>query len=217
MIYLYMGGEGGFELIKQRDVDPRIRRERGAPVQSREWGNYPFIFRLPQEPRYWNNKIILDVGSGNKWDDPSETFPGAKVCAIDPEFGRGGRIDWNTADETVPGIVQNIPYPNGSFDHVLSSHAIPQHVFPIDMPRAVYEMLRVMKPTGDVRMAPCVERDIQSIESLLQAAGFEVDLSRSGSDGPITIIRAAPRIRNDMINKERLKAEALRLFQSSIK
>jgi len=185
-----------FELAKVLPVNQDTKVERGRPITCREWDSYPSIFLLSTDPECWNNKSILDVGSGDKWDDPSRTFPGAKVCAIDPEFGEKGRIKWNTAHETVPGIVQNIPYGDESFDHVVSSHAVTQHVSPKDMSVGVLEMLRVAKVSGDVRLVPCIPKDLSGIDGMLMEAGFMIDLSQTGSDGPMAIINAGPDIQD---------------------
>lgn len=191
--------------------DSSIKKERGSPMTHRDWDFYPSAFLLPTNSIYWANKTLLDIGSGIKYGNPSITFPGAKVYALDPEFGEGGRIIHNTAHEIKLGIVQNIPYDNNLFDHVISSHAIPQHIYPIDMPIAVFEMLRVVKPSGDVRLTPCVPRDMNDISDLLIKVGFVVDFSQRGSDGQMVIIKAGPTLQDP-----KKKDEALIKIRKSI-
>lgn len=198
----------------------RIDSARGRPTISREWDEYPFIFNLSQDPTYWKGKKILDVGSGTKFFFPEATFPGATVYAIDPEFPpqRGTRISYNTAHDKRLGVAEEIPYDDGKFDLILSSHAVPQHIPPVNMSRAVSEMLRVMKATGEIRLCPCAERDISAIRRPLEEAGFEIDTTQKGRDGPITIIRASRKIRQHRELAEQLnqKREAWKNYHQQV-
>jgi len=191
--------EDGFEISPEATAK-RTNREKGNPVTTRDWNTYPFIFKLDTfDSENWEGKVILDIGSGNKWGDPEATFPGAKMHAIDPEFEE--RIKWNTAHEKRQGVVQEIPYNENKFDLVLSSHAVPQHILPVDMPRAISEMIRVMKPGGEIRLAPCVRGrgDISlKMERALGLSGFEVDFAQKGTDGTITIIKSSKRLRKSI-------------------
>lgn len=61
--------------------------EYASPQTCREWGSYLYIFGIgAKPPEFWKGKEILDVGSGEKFDDPSQSFPEATVRAIDPHF-----------------------------------------------------------------------------------------------------------------------------------
>jgi SAM-dependent methyltransferase len=202
-------------------IEERIKKERGSPVTTRDWSGYPFMFLLPREEEFWRGKTILDVGSGNKWGDPETVFPGAKIYAVDPELGDGngtGRVVWNTAQVLRRGIVQEIPSDENMFDFVLSSHAVPQHIFPADMGIAISEMIRVMKPTGEIRLEPCVEHNIKDYRHTLENAGFEISAYENGSDGPIMRIRAGNEIRNIQNRKvQRIrKIEAWMMFHDAV-
>jgi SAM-dependent methyltransferase len=172
--------------------DKRVDYARHSPVTERSWRSYPYIFNLPSSNNleYWMDKKILDVGSGDKFDDSEFTFPGAVVHAIDPELqptGKFSRIKYNTAHKQRLGVVQETPYDDNLFDLVLSSHAVPQHIYPVDKPKAVSEMIRVMKPNGKIKLAPCVERDLKVDE--LRNAGFEVDFSQPTVEGRLAVIK----------------------------
>jgi ubiquinone/menaquinone biosynthesis C-methylase UbiE len=198
-----------------------IRTEKGSPVTEREWDSYPFIFHLPKNNNeaYWHKKKILDVGSGIKFKDPSNTFPGAIVYAIDPEFQikyHYSRIPYNSAHHKRIGVVQEIPYDDNTFDHILSSHAVPQHIYPIDLPKAISEMIRVMKPTGDIRLAPCIERDVRM--EVFFRAGFVINFDQPTSEGRLAIIKCSDTIRNeiDPVRQLQLKVEAWRKLHERI-
>jgi ubiquinone/menaquinone biosynthesis C-methylase UbiE len=204
--------------ISTQATEKRIRYERGSPVTDRDWDSYPYIFNFKDIPKeYWKGKNILDVGSGIKWRDPDHTFPGATIFAIDPEFANGSysRITINTAHNQRLGVVQEIPYDDNTFDHVVSSHAMPQHVYPIDHDKATSEMIRVMKPGGDIRLAPCIERDLNT--EALKKAGFKVDFTEETTEGKLAIITLPEFIRSetDPVKQLQLKVEAWQKFHEA--
>jgi len=192
----------------------RVKEGKGSPVTNRGWQSYLYNFRLrDKEAGFWEGKFILDVGSGDKEDDPSFYFPGAKICAIDPEFGPDGRVGWNTAHEKRIGVVREIPYDDDEFDLVLSSHSVPQHIFPAEMPRAISEMLRVMKPGGEIRLMPCVKGhgDISpEVERALVNSGFEIEFIKDDM-GAVTIIKTNEKLSDS----SDLKREGWRNFHKA--
>jgi ubiquinone/menaquinone biosynthesis C-methylase UbiE len=180
----------------------RIREAHG-PVTQRDWDGILFDFDLVGvKPEYWTGKTILDVGSGLKMHNPEIAFPGAKVCAVDPQVG--ARVYSQTAHEVRKGVAQEIPYDDNKFDLVISSHAVPQHVSRPDFLRAISEMIRVMKPGGEIRMTPCVESyDISAnLEIALADSGFEVDFIRDEKKA-ITIIRLSEMVGNNISSKRK--------------
>lgn len=176
-----------------RDVERLIEMSRGGPVTARSWASYKYIFGWQDLPgEYWEGKRLLDVGSGEKTDLPEWTFGEARWSAVDPEFG--GQVGMNTAHEKRRGVVQALPWADDEFDGVVSSHAVPQHMYPVDMPRGVLEVLRVVRPEGWVRLAPCTwgraGADISpELEAALRGAGFGVRGVGEGSDGEVVEIR----------------------------
>ncbi len=130
----------------------------------------------------WAGLKILDVGSGFKNDDPALAFPGAKICAIDPNFG--GKIDAekHTAHEKRIGTAQHIPYDDNSFDLVISTFTVPIQFIKnaLSWKLALLEMIRVMKYTGQIRLAPCEKNYIDQIRAKLEESGFSLDTSQTG-------------------------------------
>lgn len=190
-----------------------------GPVTTREWRSYPYIFNLPK--RNWKGVQILDVGTGNKYYDPDNTFPGAVIYGVDPEFSEDtyrGRIERNSAHTTRRGVAQILPVDSNKFDYILSSHAVTEHIYPVDRPLAISEMIRVMKPTGEIRLAPCVLSSIYSEIQALEECGFEVDLSQEGTDGTVAIIRLGEKIRNMKDPEAQIaeKVKAWRAFHDSV-
>jgi len=195
--------------VTPQSIKDRIKKERRGPVTERGWSGYPSAFLLDRDytKEDWEGKSILDVGCGTKWSYPDSTFPGATVCAIDPEID--GRIKVVSAHEKRKGIAQEIPYDDNKFDLVLSSHAVPQHVYPVDMPAAILDMIRVMKPGGEIRMVPCVERDLNRFKGFLIESGFEVSPIEGGPDGSVFQIKSGA----DIVGSVELKNTAWRQFR----
>ena len=137
------------------------------------------------------------MGSGDKWHDPEDTFPGATVYALDPEFGKLGRIKFNTAHVCTPGVVQHMPFPDSMFDFVFSSHAVPQHIYPVDMREAILEMTRVLKPTGEIRLAPCVPREMLRFSRSLKDAGYSLFYNPDGIERTITVVALQTPLQTD--------------------
>lgn len=130
----------------------------------------------------WSGLKILDVGSGFKEDDPALAFPGATICAIDPNFGEKIDTKEHTAHEKRKGTAQYIPYDDNSFDLVISTFTVPIQFIKNDLSwkLALLEMIRVMKYTGQIRLAPCEKDYIGQIRAKLEENGFSLDTSQTG-------------------------------------
>jgi len=141
-------------------------------VTTREWSTYIDILSLTNND--WEGVRILDVGSGIKTSDPALVFPGATIYAIDPEFTfpikNSDKIQCNTADVVRKGTVLEMPADSNSFDYVWSSHAIPIRINKDNIPKAISEMIRVLKPRGEIRLAPCDSIDLKSVQEPLDQA-----------------------------------------------
>lgn len=176
----------------------RIRDARGCIITDRPWSSYPNIFALLKIPNeHWHGKKILDIGSGEKYDNPTNTFPGAISYAIDPEFSIAQddlsasiREGGNSAFNKRCGAVQEIPYDDNMFDLVLASYVLLLHIPIEQFPHAIIEMLRVMKLNGEIRIAPFKGEVLlpKPFQTALEEFGFFVDYSQRGSEGLITVI-----------------------------
>lgn len=98
---------------------------------------------------------VLDVGTGSGIAAIVAAQHGAHVVGVDPTLAllkkagdnaaiAGVRVDWET------GVAEALPFPDASFDVVLSQFA---HMFSGAPELAISEMLRVLKPGGRVAFA----------------------------------------------------------------
>ncbi len=167
---------------------------------GRTWYNYEMVLRLhdiPQEE--WKNKVILDVGASYKpsFDKKSDFyFPGAKVIALDPSFiidGEGAypidkydkyqkknmSEDFDPDVERKIGVVQEMPIEDHSIDYIFSLMAVPLHLTSNHRGRMWAEMLRVLKPGGEIRIAPFANKGQNTFYiEIIKRFGFEVDAFR---------------------------------------
>jgi ubiquinone/menaquinone biosynthesis C-methylase UbiE len=66
--------------------------------------------------------------------------------------------------------IQNIPYPDHSFDAVIANHML-YHV--PDRPKAIAELRRVLKPTGTLFTATNGEHHLQEMHRIMARFGFQ--------------------------------------------
>lgn len=162
---------------------------------GRRWKLYELCLKLG-ELKDWDGKTIVDVGSSYKpsYDKKvTELFPGAKVIAVDPSFiinGKGAyRLeeydqyqlrnmsqDYDPDTERRIGVVQELPIEDHSVDQVWSLMAVPLHLPLNHQGRMWAEMLRVLKPGGEVRLAPYAGRQDTFFAKLLQHYGYQVEM-----------------------------------------
>lgn len=102
--------------------------------------------------------------------DSLDTFTSDDIAAGRVHF-KDSQGEITQADEYWPknrivgDITKGIDIPNESYDHVVSSYAVPAWVnTPEEMSLALIEMLRVCKVGGDVRLFP-MEKNIQGLLS----------------------------------------------------
>lgn len=108
-----------------------------------------FVVKQAQLPQ---NGALLDLatGTGDIAFEAKQAQPGARVVGADfalpmmlvgQNEPRGKTIDWSAADAL------NLPFPDESFDAVVSGYLM-RNV--IDIPRALQEQMRVLKPGGRI-------------------------------------------------------------------
>jgi ubiquinone/menaquinone biosynthesis C-methylase UbiE len=123
---------------------------------------------------------ILDVGCGTgdlTLRAAERAGSTGQVCGIDPgpemiETARRKAVRSHVNVDFRVGVIEHLPYPDDSFDVVLSS--LMMHHLPADLkPIGLAEIRRVLKPTGRliiVDMKGVLEQ--QGVVSLVKAAGF---------------------------------------------
>ena len=134
---------------------------------------------------------VLDVGCGTGVLATRIKLrcPAVEVAGLDPTpsalaiararaAGRGLSIDW------YEGLAEQLPFPDASFDRVVSSlafHHIPPHV----KSPALRECLRVTRPGGRILIADFCEADTWYLKAYLAVAGrfehFRDQVGRMGS------------------------------------
>ncbi len=137
-----------------------------------------FARRLPRASR------VLDAGAGEAQYRGALEAAGHRYWAID--LG-AGEPDWSYSGIDAFARVEDLPFPAGCFDGVMSLAVIEHTPYP---QRAVREMSRALKPGGAlIIVVPTVWEEHQvpndfyrftryGIRRLLEAAGFQVEAVR---------------------------------------
>lgn len=90
-------------------------------------------------------KTLLDAGCGTGWFSKRACEKGAKVVSMDLGEGLLAQVAKKCDSERVVGSILEIPFPDNSFDYVVSSEVI-EHT--PDPKKAIQELYRVLKPGG---------------------------------------------------------------------
>lgn len=135
----------------------------------------------------FNNKVVLDIGSGTGRLAFAAAKLAQKVYASEPvdrlrEFMRDKIRKENISNVVViDGTVEEIPYPDNSFDIVMSGHVVGD-----DYARELAEITRVVKPNGYI--IDCVGEDDRKCDKPKQElldAGFEYSYYKSKTGGDV--------------------------------
>ena len=129
------------ELFRAVDVDPVNE----LPWLPNRYGEY-LEYRIITNNLNLDGMKVLDVGAGLGFDCFRLLAAGAQVTALDysPILFRQGRRNVPQA-RWVGGLSHVLPFANASFDLVYSNASL-HHMR--DIPQAVTEMLRVLRPGG---------------------------------------------------------------------
>jgi ubiquinone/menaquinone biosynthesis C-methylase UbiE len=142
---------------------------------------------------------VLDVGCGTgdlTLRAAERAGSTGQVCGIDPgpemiETAQRKAARARVNVDFRVGVIERLPYPDASFDVVLSS--LMMHHLPADLkPIALAEVRRVLKPTGRliiVDMKGVLEQ--QTVLPLVKAAGFAHVDSRGLWFNKLSLVRAA--------------------------
>ena len=147
---------------------------------------------------------ILDVGCGTgdlTLRAAERAGSTGQVCGIDPgpemiEVARRKADRKHVAVDFRVGVIEQLPYPDASFDVVLSS--LMMHHLPADLkPIGLAEIRRVLKPTGRliiVDMKGLLEQ--QGVVELAKAAGFSVSSASAMFLSKLTLVKFTEAIRH---------------------
>jgi Uncharacterized protein conserved in bacteria len=121
-------------------------------------------------------KTVLNVGCGPRGITVIGTvFPAEEWRELRLD------IDQGVAPDIVASMTDMAPVPDGSVDAVWSSHNL-EHLFPHEVPRALREFLRVLRPGGQLLLAV---PDLQAVAQRVVDDRLDAPLYISGV-GPIT-------------------------------
>jgi 2-polyprenyl-3-methyl-5-hydroxy-6-metoxy-1,4-benzoquinol methylase len=91
------------------------------------------------------NKKVLDAGCGTGWFSKAAAERGAAVTSMDLGENLLAEVAKKCKSERVVGSILEIPFPENTFDFVVSSEVIEHTPDPY---KALHEIYRVLKPGG---------------------------------------------------------------------
>ncbi len=103
-------------------------------------------------------------------------------------------VDPGVEPDVVASITDMSPVPDASVDAVYSHHNI-EHIFAHEVPLAMREFFRVLRPGGEVLLAT---PDLQNVARTIASGRLEDTLYRSGS-GPISALDVVYGLRSDIL------------------
>lgn len=133
-------------------------------------------------------RLVLHVGCGMPDEQGlHERFlgPGWHEVRLD--------VDPDVQPDVIASITDMSPVPDAYVDAVYSHHNI-EHVFSHEVPVAMQEFFRVLKPGGEVLIGT---PDLQNVARTIASGRLEDTLYRSGS-GPISAIDVVYGLRSDL-------------------
>jgi ubiquinone/menaquinone biosynthesis C-methylase UbiE len=138
---------------------PALRFERLTPLYDAVIGlttrERTFRARLLEQAAIGEGMDVLDVGAGTGTLAAlvNERHPGARVTGLDADPAMLERARRKAPRASFDeGMSDALPYPDGSFDRVLSSLFF-HHLRPEDKRRTLAEIHRVLRPRGELHVA----------------------------------------------------------------
>jgi SAM-dependent methyltransferase len=129
-LLFYDGIADSFDAIINRyDLDRRLQ----------------IVFQRFLSPTELVGRSVLDVGSGTGWFSQRAAAQGAQVVALDIGLRLLAKVREKCAARVVGGDACCLPFPDSTFDVVISSECI-EHT--LDPRQALREMHRVLRPEG---------------------------------------------------------------------
>jgi len=104
--------------------------------------------------------LEIGCGTGNLMLLAKRRCPGADVIGLDPDPAVLRRVRHKAARAALEvradlGYAADLPYPDGSVDRVLSAFML-HHLDPAELPRALQEVRRVLRPGGSLHVVDAV-------------------------------------------------------------
>jgi ubiquinone/menaquinone biosynthesis C-methylase UbiE len=156
----------------------------GYDLLTRLMGMRPAYGALVAQAGLFDGANVLEIGcgTGNLTMAAKRATPGAELTGVDPDpraLARARRKARGLAgirfEQT---YAQDLPYPDGSFDRVLSSMML-HHLDPDPKAAAVAEAFRVLRPGGSMHVVDivghhgAVVQEADAIPELLRSSGFQ--------------------------------------------
>lgn len=157
----------------------------GYDLLTRVLGMRPAYQQLVTEAELFDGAQVLDIGcgTGNVAMAAKRISPGVALTGVDPDPRALTRARRKASGlvgiRFEPGYAQQLAFPDGSFDRVLSSMML-HHLDPEAKAAAVAEAFRVLRPGGSMHIVDVVGDRVtvahaaDEIPQLLRRNGFEV-------------------------------------------
>lgn len=145
--------------FEQHEFHPRNNRDR--PITSR--GLKSYLRGLNLSPEELRDKKILDVGSGSgRFAEEAKKAGIENVYSFDPSLASGAVREKSgergVTSKAVAGQAEEMPFADESFDLVVNNFSLPMwSESPQAMRQAFAEELRVLRPGGELRLAPVIK------------------------------------------------------------
>ena len=157
------------------NLEIRIRLHERYSLNKESWFNWLF-----HQYHLKNGMRILEVGCGNGalWKKNAKEIPQAFMTLSDISEGMVNDARENL--KNIPGIryasfdVEDIPYDDNTFDVVIANHVL---FYIKDLPTALQEIYRVLKPDGMLYASAYGHKHMHEITDLVKEFDIRITLS----------------------------------------